>query len=177
MKKVIPYLIVILFIVVFDQWSKIYISANFYLGEQLSVIDGFFNLKYVHNKGAAFGFGGNYADSLRLILFKILPVLACGWLFVLLLKEIGRNKLMTWAYTFVLGGAIGNIIDRIRLDYVVDFFDFYLVTGDKLAGKAKAHHFATFNIADSFITIAALLIIADYLISKKEKYRSAENEN
>ncbi len=64
---------------------------------------------------------------------------------------------MSWAYALILGGAIGNIIDRIRLDYVVDFFDFYYGT----------KHFATFNVADSAITLAAGLIIIDFFVNKR----------
>jgi signal peptidase II len=159
MKKVLLFIISIVAIVFIDQYSKIYVSGNFRLHESISVIDGFFNLTYVQNKGAAFGFGGQFDTWIRVGLFKVLPVAACAWLLVLLLKSLRGPLIMSWAYTFILGGAVGNIIDRIRLDYVIDFFDFYY----------GAKHFATFNVADSAITLAAGLIILDFFINRKEK--------
>jgi len=159
MKKILIFISLIFVIVFIDQYSKSYVSENFRLHESVSVIDGFFNLTYVQNKGAAFGFGGKFHDVIRVGLFKVLPVLACVWLLVLLLRSFRGPLLMTWAYTLILGGAVGNIIDRIRLDYVVDFFDFYY-------GR---NHFATFNVADSAITLAAGLIIIDFIINKKQE--------
>lgn len=159
MKKIVIFISIIFAIILVDQASKSYVSKNFRLHESVEVIDGFFNLTYVRNKGAAFGMGGKFQDEFRIVLFKVLPVAACIWLFVLLLKSLSGPLIMTWAYTLILGGAVGNIIDRIRLDYVVDFFDFYLGTS----------HFATFNVADSCITVAAGLIIIDFIINKKEE--------
>ena len=125
MKKIVIFISIIIAIVFIDQYTKSYVSENFRLHESVNVIDGLFNLTYVQNKGAAFGFGGKFNDVIRIGLFKVLPVAACIWLLVLLLKSLRGPMLMTWAYTLILGGAVGNIIDRIRLDYVVDFFDFY----------------------------------------------------
>lgn len=163
MKKLIPYFIVLIAIVIADQWSKIYVFNNFYVGESIPVIDGFFNLTYVRNSGAAFGFGGQFDTWIRYTLFRAIPVIACFWLFALMVKSIKGPKIMTWAYTLILGGAIGNLIDRFRLDFVVDFFDFYIGTS----------HFATFNIADSAISIAAGLIILDFIFEKKSTQEDA----
>lgn len=157
MKKLSLYILLIIVLVIIDQVSKIYVAGNFYLGESVPVIDGFFNFTYVRNPGAAFGFGGAFHNWIRYSLFLALPVLACFWLVVLLIKSLTGSKVMTYAYTLILAGAIGNLIDRFRLDYVIDFFDFYI-------GK---HHFATFNVADSAITIAAGLIILDFFQEKK----------
>jgi signal peptidase II len=157
MKKLSIYIFIIIALVIIDQVSKIYVAGNFYLGESVTVIDGFFNLTYVRNPGAAFGFGGAFQNWIRYSLFLALPVVACLWLVVLLVKSTTGPKVMTYAYTLILAGAVGNLIDRFRLDYVIDFFDFYI-------GK---HHFATFNVADSAITIAAGLIILDFFQEKK----------
>jgi len=157
MRKLWIYISTIVFLVVLDQWSKHAVASSFYRGESVTVIKGFFNLTYVHNSGAAFGFGGGYHDALRFLLFKALPVLACIWLLVLMVKSLKGPLMMTWAYTLILGGAIGNLIDRFRLDYVVDFFDFYYGTS----------HFATFNVADSAISVAAGLLIFDFFLQKK----------
>lgn len=160
MKKLSLYIGIIILIIIVDQVTKIYVFNNFRLGESVPVIDGFFNLTYVRNSGAAFGFGGGFHNYWRYALFLALPVGACFWLAYLLFKSLNGPKIMTYAYTLILGGAIGNLIDRFRLDFVVDFFDFYI-------GK---HHFATFNVADSAITIAAGLIILDYFLNyKKDK--------
>ncbi len=159
MKKLLLFIALIIFVVVVDQVSKIYVFNNFRLGESVPVIDGFFNLTYVRNTGAAFGFGGGFHNYLRYTLFLALPVGACIWIAVLLYKSMKESLIMSFAYALILGGAIGNLIDRFRLDFVVDFFDFYV-------GK---HHFATFNVADSAITLAAGLIILDYFLQKREE--------
>ena len=166
MKKLIIYFLIVIFIIIVDQVSKIYVFDHFYLGESVPVIDGFFNFTYVQNKGAAFGFGGAFHNWIRYSLFLFLPVLACFWLVYALIKSAKGPVIMTWAYTLILGGAIGNLIDRFRLDYVVDFFDFYIGN----------YHFATFNVADSAITCAAFLIILDYIINRKNEKLKEDSE-
>lgn len=158
-KNLLLYLSVIFVIIVADQYTKILVSNNFYLGESVKVIDGLLNFTYARNSGAAFSFGGDFHDGFRYLLFLALPVVACAWLSVLLVKSFKGPRILSWAYALILGGAIGNLIDRFRLDYVVDFIDFY--QGDA--------HFATFNIADSAITIAAGLLIIDYFLHKKRE--------
>lgn len=163
MKKWFIYLAIIITIIIVDQISKIYVAQNFSLGESVTVIDGFFNFTYVRNPGAAFGFGGEFNNWLRYSLFLALPVGACFWLLYLLGKSFKGPQIMSWAYALILGGAIGNLIDRFRLDYVVDFFDFYY----------QNSHFATFNVADSAITLAAGLVILDYFITEREKKKES----
>lgn len=165
-KNLILYIAVIFAVVILDQWTKHLVSANFYLGESVKVIDGLLNFTYARNTGAAFSFGGNFENWARYLLFLALPVIACIWLSTLLVKSLSGPKILTWAYTLILGGAIGNLIDRFRLDYVVDFIDFY-------QGNS---HFATFNIADSAITIAAGLLIIDFFISKKQEREAKSKE-
>jgi signal peptidase II len=159
MKRIILFLATIVVLIVVDQWSKIYVATNFYLGESIPVIDGIFNLTYVQNTGAAFGFGGQYPDWIRYAAFRALPVIACVWLFVLLFKSYREKPLISSAYTLILAGAIGNLIDRFRLDYVVDMFHFYF----------RGSHFSVFNVADSAITVAAGLLIIDYFVERKNE--------
>lgn len=161
MKKLIGMFILVVVIIVIDQLTKNAVIANFRLGETLSVIDGFFNLTYVRNTGAAFGFGAGYADWFRISVFLALPTIACFWLVWAIWNEHKKNMLMCLAYSLVLAGAVGNLIDRYVLKFVVDFFDFYLGN----------YHFAAFNIADSAITIAAFLIIADYFVNRDEQVK------
>ena len=159
MKRIILFLATIVVLIVVDQWSKIYVATNFYLGESIPVIDGIFNLTYVQNTGAAFGFGGQYPDWIRYAAFRALPVIACVWLFVFLLKSYREKPLISSSYTLILAGAIGNLIDRFRLDYVVDMFHFYF----------RGSHFSVFNVADSAITVAAGLLIIDYFVERKNE--------
>lgn len=153
-------ILIIVTIVIIDQWSKYVVHNSFYLGESVTVIDGFFNLTYVRNSGAAFGFGGAFHDVIRYALFLALPVIACVWLSVLLYKSTKESlNILSWAYALILGGAIGNLIDRFTLDFVVDMFDFY----------HGSYHFATFNVADASISVAAGLLIIDFLFIQNKK--------
>jgi signal peptidase II len=165
-KKLWPYLLSTVLIIFFDQYTKYLITDtfNFHLGESVPVIDGLFNFTYVRNPGAAFGFLAHASDSVRKPLFLLIPVLACFWLVWLLLKSIDKNKMLAISYTMIFAGAIGNLIDRFRLDYVVDFLDFYI-------GRS---HFPAFNIADSSISIAAALIILDLFLQMKNKDAKTE---
>ena len=166
MKKLLLLFGLCLLIIIVDQWSKSVVSSSFYVGESVKVIDGFFNFTYVRNSGAAFGFGGNYSNWIRYTLFLALPVVACMWLVSLLLKSVKGPLLLSFAYTLILGGAIGNLIDRFRLDYVVDFFDFYYGTS----------HFATFNVADAAISVAGFLLVVDFFINKNEEAATKDSE-
>lgn len=157
MKKIILIVILPAVIIVIDQWSKYSIDTKFYVGESIPIVKGFFNLTHVRNSGAAFGFGGEYSNLFRYSLFRALPVGACLWLVWMLIKT-KSPALLNIAYSLILGGAIGNLIDRFRLDYVTDMFDFYF----------KKNHFATFNIADSAISVAAGLVIIDFFIQRKK---------
>jgi signal peptidase II len=157
LKKVLLVAIVPIIIIIIDQWTKYLVDTKFFVGESVAVIKGFFNLTYVRNSGAAFGFGGEYSNWFRYTMFRALPVGACLWIMWMLIKS-KSHLLLDIAYSFILGGAIGNLIDRFRLDYVIDMFDFYY-------GKS---HFATFNVADAMISIAAGLVILDFFLQKKK---------
>lgn len=153
-------------IVIVDQLTKGAIQSNFTLGESVPVIDGFFNFTYVRNPGAAFGFMAGASDGIRKILFLLLPVIACFYLIFLIFRHLEDNLLPSLTYSLILSGAIGNLIDRFTLGYVVDFFDFY----------HKSYHFAAFNIADSAITVGAFLLIYDFILSIKNKDSSEPQE-
>lgn len=156
-------------LVVLDQWTKWSISSSMVLGQSFEVISGFFNITYVRNAGAAFGMGSGAGDMTRLLLLRVIPVLACFWLAFLAWTERKNNLNLCTAYSLILAGAIGNLIDRFRLDYVVDFLDFHF----------RGHHFPAFNVADSAISIGAALYILDYLITlrrqKKDPYQAQES--
>lgn len=163
MKKLFLVVIIPLLIIIIDQWSKYAVDTKFYVGESVPVLKGFFNLTYVRNSGAAFGFGGEYSNWFRYTMFRALPVGACFWLVWMLIK-IKSPPLLNIAYSLILGGAVGNLIDRFRLDYVIDMFDFYY----------NKNHFATFNVADSAITVAAGLVIIDFFVQRKKDQAEAK---
>jgi len=159
MGKIWKMLVMIFALIIMDQITKGVIQSKFYHGESIPVLDGFFNFTYVRNPGAAFGFMANAHDSIRKPLFLLIPLIACGWIMTLMWKVRNTNNILLMSYSLILAGAIGNLIDRFSLGYVVDFFDFYV-------GNA---HFPAFNIADSCITIAAFLLILDFFLEIKNR--------
>ncbi|MCY4523300.1 MAG: signal peptidase II [Halobacteriovoraceae bacterium] len=164
MNRIWQFAIMITIIVLADQFSKGIVESNFYHGETLPVIDGFFNITYIRNPGAAFGFLATAPKTVRQILFLFLPVIICGWLVVLIWQNRHKPFFLSLSYSLILAGAIGNLIDRFTLSYVVDFLDFYW-------GR---HHYPAFNIADSCITTAAGMLLIDYFMQWK-KDRKADS--
>lgn len=146
---------IIVVLVVLDQVTKKAILQNFFYGETYKVIPGFFSLAFVKNTGAAFGFGQGGPEWFRQVFFLGLPVLFCGWVAFLLYKSFKGPLYMSLAYSLIIAGAVGNLIDRFTLGFVVDMFMFYWMK--------EEHHFHVFNVADSCITIAAGILIIDYL--------------
>mgnify|MGYP001561201341 CR=1 FL=1 len=139
---------IIVFIVLFlDQLTKFLVTKNLELNNSIPVIQGVFNLTLVHNRGAAFGIFKN-----QFYLF-ILSSVAAVILIYSILRKNKRNNSYTFSLSLILGGAIGNLIDRVSLGYVVDFLDFRV--------------WPVFNIADSAITIGAVSL--GWLIFKTEK--------
>jgi signal peptidase II len=146
-------------LILIDQFSKVLIEQYYLLGESTPIIKGFFSLTYVRNTGAAFGFGASAHDSIRKFLFLLIPVLVCFYLVYLIWKTRKGPLLLSLAYSLILSGAIGNLIDRFWLGYVVDFFHFYY----------RDYHYPAFNVADSCITVGAALLIFDFLMEIKMK--------
>ena len=151
----IHYLTITLVVVVLDAWTKWLVSTRIDLYESVPLVPGFFQLVHVRNTGAAFGIGAN-APS-RLIPF-LLNAGAIG-VFVIVATYAWRasvsDHLLQAGLHLILGGAIGNLIDRFRLGYVVDFLDVYVRTG------AHAYHWPAFNVADSAICIGIALLFLD----------------
>ena len=139
-----------------DQISKFAVQANLRLNESVEIIPGLFNLTYALNPGAAFGILRGQSETFRILFFVGMTVLACVLIFALIVREY-HYKLRTFAYTAVMAGALGNMIDRLRIGKVVDFLDFYF----------KSWRWYTFNIADSFITVSIAILIIDLLLLNK----------
>jgi len=138
-------------IVVLDQISKVLVLGSFQYGESLP-LTSFFNLVRVHNLGAAFSFLAGAGGWQRWFFtgLGIVAALAMVWL----LRSHAGQRLFCAAISFVLGGAVGNVIDRLLHGYVVDFLDFHWATW----------HFPAFNVADCAITAGAALLILDELL-------------
>ena len=143
-------------VIVFDQLSKLWISGHFTYGESYSVT-GFFNLVLAHNFGASFSMLSD-AGGWQRWLFSGIAIAASVWI-IWLLRKHQQEKLFCIALAFILGGALGNLIDRMAYGYVVDFLDFHW----------DEHHFAAFNVADSAINVGAALLLWDSFKNKAEK--------
>jgi len=152
-------------IIVIDQWTKKVVVGRFNLYDTIAVIDGFFNITYVLNPGAAFGFLAKMSEQYRVAFFVLVTIIAVAIVVYLLIKE-KSVLLRRYAYSLILAGAIGNLIDRITIGKVVDFLDFYI-------GK---YHWPAFNVADISISVGVGLLILDMLMEKKRKSISTSND-
>ena len=148
MRKLAPWYAWALLVVLLDQLTKYWISASLHYGE-MRAYTGFFNLVLTYNKGAAFSFLAGAAGWQRGF-FIAIALIACVVISVLLLRH-AAEKLFCFALALVLGGAIGNVLDRIVLGHVVDFLDFHFA----------GWHWPAFNLADSAITVGAVLLVAE----------------
>lgn len=166
MKRFWALFLLIIVMIVVDQLTKSAIVSHFFYGETYKVIPGFFSLAYVKNTGAAFGFGQGSAEWFRQLFFLGLPVIFCAWVFYMLIKSLKGPFHMSLAYALILAGATGNLIDRFTLGFVVDMFMFYW--------QKEENHFHVFNVADSCVSIAAGLLIFDFLKNHKSKKLPAE---
>ena len=145
------WLAIALVLVLADQFTKILVLGSFQLGEGIPVT-GFFNLVRVHNAGAAFSFLAG-ASGWQRWFFTALGLVAAV-VIVWMLKGHPGQRLFCFALACILGGAVGNVIDRVLYGYVVDFLDFHW------AGM----HFPAFNVADSAISVGAACLILDELL-------------
>ena len=158
--RVLPAVITVLVLIAADQLTKLAITEHFVYGESMPVTS-FFNLVLVYNKGAAFSFLSD-AGGWQRVFFIVLTIGAIG-LIMWMIRKHRDELLFCWGLVFILGGAIGNLIDRIRLGHVVDFLDFH----------AAGWHFWAFNVADSAITIGAMLLILDAFRPRKAQGEAA----
>jgi signal peptidase II len=153
--KRLPYLALAAAVIVLDAWTKWLVNARIDLRESIPLIPNFLQLVHVRNTGAAFGIGAN-ADS------RIVPLLlnagAIGVFCIVVVyafRAAITDRVLQTGLHLILGGAIGNLIDRFRLGYVVDFVDVYLTAG------GRPYHWPAFNVADSAICIGIALLFFD----------------
>ncbi|MBU6369326.1 MAG: lipoprotein signal peptidase [Burkholderiales bacterium] len=145
-------------ILLFDQFTKLLVISRFELGDSQAVTS-YFNLVRVHNSGAAFSFLST-ASGWQRWLFTGIGIAAAGFM-VWLLRSHPQQTLFCFALSLVLGGAVGNVVDRMLWGHVIDFLDFHW---DWLSPVFYQGHFPAFNVADSAISVGAVCLIADELI-------------
>jgi len=143
-------------ILVLDQLTKFIVDRTMPLHHSIPVIDDLFSLTYIRNTGAAFGMLAGSAAEFRLPFLVLFSVLAIGFIVMMVRRLPDREKGLITALAFILGGAIGNLIDRLAYGEVIDFLDFYW----------SNYHWPAFNIADSFITVGVVITVF-YLIKAK----------
>lgn len=143
------YLFIFCAIILADQVSKLVVKSTLDLYGGIEVIKGFFQVIHVQNSGAVWGILSNHPNVLVSRIITVLSMLAIGLVFYYFIKMKPECTLELTALSFIIGGAGGNLIDRLTQGYVVDFLDVYI----------KNAHWPTFNVADSFITIGVILLI------------------
>ena len=150
----VPFFVGILIIAILDQAAKFFAAGLLQSIKTFPLWEGVFHLTYLENTGAGWGVFSDHTWLLTLLTFVVI-VAVVGYV----VAKRPKEKMLNLVLTFIIGGAVGNFIDRVRLGYVIDFFDFTLI------------NFPVFNVADCFITVGAVLF-AVYVIfysDKKEK--------
>ncbi len=143
-----------------DQASKLYIHRTMELFQSIPVIDGFFNIFYIRNRGAAFSFLSQ--ASWRLPFFIAVSLIASGVILVAFGRLRNDQKLAQASLAMIFSGAVGNLIDRVRMGEVIDFLDVYW----------GSHHWPAFNVADSFICVGVALLALDMLREERRAKRA-----
>ena len=151
-----PYLLLVAATLVLDRWTKLLIQKRFDLNESISVIDGFFNITYVRNTGVAFGIFSSISSPAKSVLLSVFTAFAAVVVVTYSVRSPARNRLLQVALSLILGGALGNLYDRLAYGYVVDFLEFY----------AGSYHWPSFNVADSAISVGVGLLAIEIIRSE-----------
>ena len=157
-KKYIPLIAYTPLIVIIDQLTKTYVDNGMRLYQSIELLENFFHITYIRNKGAAFGILSGADESVRIPFFLVISAIAIAVIFYILYSYHEESKLFPLSLALILGGAVGNMIDRIRFGEVVDFLDVHWYD----------HHWPAFNIADSAISIGVALLIINMLFEKEK---------
>jgi len=143
-------------VVIVDQCTKYYIIKNFPLYSSVDILKNYLTIVHIRNKGIAFGLLAGQGSGIRLVLLIITSLLAVGFIFYLLKTLSDKQRYAIVTLSLILGGAIGNLADRIRLGEVVDFIDLHWYR----------YHWPAFNCADSAISIGLVLLLTG-IITKR----------
>ena len=148
-----PYLWIVGVIVALDQVTKALVDDFMTLHESRTIVEGLVRLTYVQNRGAAFGILSEAGLPYQSLMFSVVSLLALLAIALYAWRMPVQSRLPQTALALVMGGAIGNLLDRARLGYVIDYVDVYW----------GAHHWPAFNVADSAITVGVALLVLDIL--------------
>jgi signal peptidase II len=143
-------------VVLIDQLTKALIIGSLPLYASISVVPGFFNITHIHNPGGAFGFLADSSSEVRGVIFLFVSFVAVGLIFWLYRKTPDTHPWLSAGFALVFGGAIGNLIDRMRFGKVVDFLDVYI-------GNL---HWPAFNVADSAISVGIGIFVVHMMFKK-----------
>lgn len=144
-------------VLVLDQSTKIFIDRTMDLHYSITVVENFFNITYIRNKGAAFGF---LADaSFRVPFFSVISIVAIVVILQLIRKLRPEQTASVISLAMILSGAMGNLIDRLRLGEVIDFLDFHWYQ----------HHWPAFNVADSAICVGVFILAIEMLLEERRQ--------
>lgn len=146
-------------IIVIDQVTKVYIMQTMRLHESIVVIPNLFSITYIRNPGAAFGILSTSSGSFRFIFFGLTSLFALGLLGTILVRMPKDDWMGQVSVVAILGGAIGNLLDRLRYGEVIDFLDVYIDT----------YHWPAFNVADSAITVGVIFLILHFALEKQKE--------
>jgi signal peptidase II len=157
-----------LVILALDQITKLWIASSMIVGQDIPVIEGFARLRYTHNSGAAFGL---FSDATGIL--SIISLVVIVGILVAFVRLGHPGRLSVLSAGLVVGGALGNLVDRVRLGYVVDFVEVY---GAHIKIGNTIYTFPVFNVADSAITVGVILILATLLFTaNKEPSQTVED--
>lgn len=157
------YLILSAAVILLDVWTKWLVVKRIDLHEAILIIPGFFQIVHVRNTGAAFGIGANATSKIVPLLLNSGAIIVFCVVVVYALRSAVTDRLLQTGLHLILGGAIGNLVDRFRFGYVVDFLDVFVGN----------HHWPAFNVADSAICIGIGLLFLD-MRKKPESVAAAE---
>ena len=153
-----------LVLIVLDQITKMFVVHTMHLNESIPVIKGYFNLTYIRNPGAAFGIFATANSAFRLIFFVGTSIFALGLLGTIFYRLHSDDVWGQLTISSIGGGAIGNLIDRLRYGEVIDFLDFHI----------SGYHWPAFNVADSAISIGVVSLLIIFSLDKKKEEPPSE---
>ena len=149
-------------VLIADQLTKYLIATRVRLHSIITVVPGFFNITHVRNRGAAFGILAGAPEMWRSLFFITVTIAAIAVISALIWKT--HERLLLIAFSLIAGGAIGNLIDRVRYGEVVDFIQWFV----------RSYYWPSFNVADSAISVGVALLVLDMLLQKPQEAK--ENE-
>ncbi len=145
-------------VVIIDQVTKMWIMESMRLHESIPVIPNLFSLTYIRNPGAAFGLLAGSSNAFRMVFFGVTSLFALALLGTILVRLPEKDWMGQLSIAGILGGAIGNLIDRLRFGEVIDFLDVYI----------ESYHWPAFNVADSAISVGVVFLIIHFAFERKD---------